>query len=88
VETFGPSFMHVHIDVPQELLLSRQVESGGKPEELRAALSHPVEDNVPAISSLAHLRITNDGTLDKFFAQLGAIAAGEPRDDFDSVSCR
>jgi hypothetical protein len=87
VETFGATFIHVHIDVPLERLLSRQAESGGNPEELRAALSHPVEMNVPTISSLAHVRITNDTTLDDFFIQLGAIAGRETRDDFDSASC-
>ena len=87
VETFGPGFIHVHIDVPLELLLNRQVESGGSAEELRAALSHPVEINVPTISSLAHVRITNDTTVDDFFAQLGAIAARKTQDNFDSASC-
>ena len=87
VESFGPSFIHIHIDVPRELLLSRHVESGGRTEELRAALSHPVEINVPTISSLAHVRITNNTSLDNFFTQLGAIAAGEPQDDIDSASC-
>ncbi len=86
-ETFGPSFIHVHIDVPPELLMSRHVESGANSDELRAALSHPVEANVPAMSSLARVRITNNKSLDNLFAHLGAIAARETRDDSAFGSC-
>jgi hypothetical protein len=44
--------------------------------------------NVLTISSLAHVKIANDTTLDDFFAQLGPIAVRDIRDNFDSASCR
>jgi len=88
LENFGSSFRHLYIDVPVETILERNAASGGNVEDLRSALSHRVESNVPVLASLAHERIVNTGNLDEFFAQLSAFITREAERSRNSAACQ
>jgi dephospho-CoA kinase len=60
VETFGPGFLHLHVNAPTELRERRYVADGGTLEEFRNAIQHPVEANIPGLARLAHVVLTND----------------------------
>lgn len=74
VETYGPSFKHVHVEALLHLVVERHLASGGNVDELNAALDHPVEANVPVVASLAHANVRNDSTFENLFAQLKTVA--------------
>lgn len=63
IETFGPAFVHVHVDTPVEIRMERYINRGGNGSEFSAAADHPVETNVSNISLLAHQMLHNSGDL-------------------------
>lgn len=70
METFGPDFIHIHINAPMELRLERYLTDGGTQEEFEAAISHPVESNVPKIAPLADITISNAGSKEAFESEI------------------
>jgi dephospho-CoA kinase len=71
-EKFGPDFLHIHIDAPEELRRQRYV-SEGSAEEFTGADAHPIEANIPRLASLAHITVSNAGTLDNFLSTIERI---------------
>jgi uncharacterized protein YprB with RNaseH-like and TPR domain/predicted nuclease with RNAse H fold/dephospho-CoA kinase len=63
VETFGSQFIHIHIDAPKKLRLERYVAKKGSAEEFMNADRHNVESEINLLKSLAHVVITNDGSV-------------------------
>ncbi len=68
VERFDGRFVHIHLISSLEARRDRWVHEGGTPESFDEAASHPVEQNVPLLDSLAHTVVTNDGDLSHFSA--------------------
>lgn len=70
VETFGPAFFHIHVDVPQDIRLERYVSNGYNKAEFKKAISHPVEANVAKLAQLAHTAIDNSKSKKTFISKL------------------
>jgi uncharacterized protein YprB with RNaseH-like and TPR domain/predicted nuclease with RNAse H fold/dephospho-CoA kinase len=70
VETFGPDFLHIHIDAPESIRLKRYVADEGTKDEFLAAIAHPVEANIPKLAGLAHEVVRNTGTLEVFLSEI------------------
>jgi predicted nuclease with RNAse H fold/dephospho-CoA kinase len=60
VETFGPSFLHIHIDAPLPVRRERYIRAGGTKGQFRQACLHPVEKGISGLATLAHASINND----------------------------
>ncbi len=63
VETFGPAFVHVHIESPEDIRSKRYVADGNTEEEFKVACNHPVEMGLDKLAQLAHMTISNDGDI-------------------------
>jgi uncharacterized protein YprB with RNaseH-like and TPR domain/predicted nuclease with RNAse H fold/dephospho-CoA kinase len=70
VETFGPAFLHIHLNAPREVRLARYIATGGNESEFVAATSHPVEANVPKLASLAHVIMSNAHGMESFLREI------------------
>lgn len=70
VETFGPSFLHIHISSPQETRMARYISRGGNYEEFINADSHLSEVDVTKLTSLAHVSLVNVNSLESFLSVL------------------
>jgi uncharacterized protein YprB with RNaseH-like and TPR domain/predicted nuclease with RNAse H fold/dephospho-CoA kinase len=66
-ETFGPQFVHVHLEASKETRLGRYMSNNNSPDEFEAANSHNVERMTQQLSSLADLIISNDENDMKIF---------------------
>lgn len=66
VERFGPSFRHVYIEASQEIRTYRDILAGHLIDEFIMAEQHPVETQISKLSALAHISITNQGSVDDF----------------------
>jgi dephospho-CoA kinase len=66
VETFGPGFLHIHIESPESVRLERYIADGGSKEEFFRANVHQVESNIHKLSSLAHVVLDNASDMDSF----------------------
>jgi len=66
VETFGPAFLHIYIDSPQDILLERYINNGHSKDDFPMAISHPVEKKVDRLYSLAHNVINNSSSINVF----------------------
>lgn len=62
VESFGPAFIHLHVDAACDLREKRYIEMGNTREDFRRAIAHPVEQNVPMLASRADKTIKNEKT--------------------------
>jgi uncharacterized protein YprB with RNaseH-like and TPR domain/predicted nuclease with RNAse H fold/dephospho-CoA kinase len=82
-EKFGPNFLHVHISAPRDVRRQRYLVEGTV-EEFAKANVHPVESNISKLSTLAHRRITNSGSLEEFLSNIREIAS--PREG--SIACQ
>ena len=60
VEKFGPDFLHINIDAPQDVRRERYANEGPL-EEFDTASAHRIESNIPKLVELAHKRIWNAG---------------------------
>ncbi len=69
VEKFGPDFLHIHIDTPENVRGERYIGEGTI-EEFTIAAIHPVEANIPKLAELAHTSIRNDRRSDAFLSKL------------------
>lgn len=61
VETFGPAFIHVHIESPEDIRAKRYIADGNTEEEFKVACNHHVEMEIGMLAPLADLVICNDG---------------------------
>jgi dephospho-CoA kinase len=69
-ERFGPNFLHLHIEAPREIRKQRYLAVGLTEADFERVTSHPVENGVPLMTSLAHIRLENGGSLDSFKARV------------------
>ena|ERR1700681_2715993 len=60
VETFGPSFLHIHIDAPSPVRRDRYIRAGGTKSEFKQACQHRVEKGIGRLAGLAHVSVHND----------------------------
>jgi dephospho-CoA kinase len=83
VESFGPAFIHVHVNAATELREARYVQDGGTAEGFRRAIEHPVEAGIPGLLPLAHVFLSNEGSkpryLDELCRAVGLTAGSHPR---------
>lgn len=63
VETFGPAFVHVHIESPEEIRAQRYIASGFTEDQFKQACGHHVETEIEKLASFAHVTVHNDGGL-------------------------
>ncbi|MFQ5786613.1 MAG: ribonuclease H-like domain-containing protein [Thermodesulfobacteriota bacterium] len=70
IETFGPAFLHVHINAPNDIRLERYVLNGYNEADFITAISHPVEAKVKKMASLAHFVIDNSSTIKTFKSKI------------------
>ena len=75
VEAFGPAFVHVTIETPEDLRRDRHLATGTTTEEFARAISHRVESGVPSVASLAHAHVRNSGTCEELMASVDGILA-------------
>lgn len=80
VETFGPDFLHIHIDTPVNVRGERYIGEGPIQEFTKAAI-HPVEANIPKLAKLAHTRISNAGTVESFLSELLVVVDNNFQDE-------
>lgn len=73
VESFGPSFLHVHIDAPIGIRRSRYAAEGYSQGEFDVANSHEVETEVAMLAKLAVKTVVNDTSMDMFSRQVNHI---------------
>lgn len=74
VESFGPAFVHVHIDSPEKIRAARYVFDGHTEEKFRAACKHPVEMDISKLAMLAHTTICNDGDIESLHKSVAEFA--------------
>jgi uncharacterized protein YprB with RNaseH-like and TPR domain/predicted nuclease with RNAse H fold/dephospho-CoA kinase len=65
-ERYGPNFMHWHIEAPREMRKDRYLAMGFAEADFEDVTSHPVEQGIPGLAKLAHLRLDNSATLEAF----------------------
>lgn len=70
VETFGPSFLHIHITAPKEVRMKRYISRGGNYEEFLSADSHLAEVDVTKLASLADVSVVNVNSLESLLSVL------------------
>lgn len=70
-ETFGARFLHVHILAPAELRKSRYLDTKQGPVTFEEADTQPVESKIDVLRGLAHIVITNDGSISELQDELG-----------------
>jgi dephospho-CoA kinase len=70
IEKFGPSFLHIHLDLPKQTRLERYITRGGTKEEFIEAESRLTEINLTKLASLAHIVISNTGDLESFLLEI------------------
>jgi uncharacterized protein YprB with RNaseH-like and TPR domain/predicted nuclease with RNAse H fold/dephospho-CoA kinase len=73
VETFGPSFLHVHVASPTPVRQERFISLGGMQKQFARASAHPVEANVDKLASLAHMGIKNSRSQKSFISKISHI---------------
>ncbi|MBO3461663.1 ribonuclease H-like domain-containing protein [Aetokthonos hydrillicola Thurmond2011] len=76
-ETFGSSFLHIHIISRLESRMARYITRGGNSEEFVVANSQLTEQSIINLANLAHILIINDKTTEDF--SLAIIQAVESR---------
>jgi uncharacterized protein YprB with RNaseH-like and TPR domain/predicted nuclease with RNAse H fold len=83
VESFGPAFLHLHVNAATGLRQQRYVQGGGTVEGFRSAIQHPVEAGVSRLAPIAHVLLTNEGLKSEYIDQLlrvvGRTARPDPR---------
>jgi uncharacterized protein YprB with RNaseH-like and TPR domain/predicted nuclease with RNAse H fold/dephospho-CoA kinase len=75
VETFGPAFVHVHIDSPTEIRAKRYIVDGNTENEFKTACSHNVEMEIGKLTELAHVVINNDGNVSSLHKEIEALVS-------------
>lgn len=74
VESFGPAFVHAHIESSENVRASRYVADGHPENEFWAACNHPVEMDISKLAKLAHTTICNDEDIESLHSSVDKIA--------------
>src|SRR6266404_644231 len=69
-EKFGPDFLHIHIEAPENIRRERYIAIEGPKDEFIKASTHAVEADIPKLAKLAHVVIHNKRTLPEFYLEL------------------
>jgi uncharacterized protein YprB with RNaseH-like and TPR domain/predicted nuclease with RNAse H fold/dephospho-CoA kinase len=88
VETFGPAFLHIHIDAPEATRLERYIIDGRTKEEFVEANSHQVESNVPKLASLAHIVLDNSRDMNSFKNKISNTVDLNQNDKGECLLCQ
>ncbi|MGB9500085.1 MAG: ribonuclease H-like domain-containing protein [Dissulfuribacterales bacterium] len=73
VETFGPSFIHLHIETAIEFLISR-IKNGETNEiPIKKALNNPIESNIKDLKKLSSYTIINDGSISELYSKVNSF---------------
>ena len=70
VESFGPAFLHIHVEASEAIRRARSIVEGNSAEEFEASIRHPVEAKILLLAALAHVRIVNESSLADFEFEL------------------
>ena len=76
VESFGPSFTHVHVDAPEATRRVRYERRDNGAFCFDEARRHSVEAGVPSLAHLASATVPNTDSLDSFLYRVEQIARG------------
>jgi len=88
VEKFGPAFLNIYIDAPEEVRLRRYVSQGFDKAEFINGISHSVEIKVNKLSTLAHIVIENKNSIKSFEAKIVRSINGANNLSEESLACR
>ena len=75
-ETFGPAFLHIHINAPLPLREERYKRHGYSAEDFAKALGHPSEANVERLEALADARVGNASSIPDLHTAVNRILSG------------
>lgn len=73
VETFGPSFVHLHIETSLEFLISRTKNSKINDIPIEKALNNPIESNIKDLKELSSHTIINDGSISELYSKVNSF---------------
>jgi uncharacterized protein YprB with RNaseH-like and TPR domain/predicted nuclease with RNAse H fold/dephospho-CoA kinase len=73
VETYGPSFFHIHVNSPLNERRKRTRERPLEDIALDTAIHEPVEEEIPQLEKVADYIINNDGSMEKLIEQLDGL---------------
>ncbi len=73
VEKFGSSFLHIHLDIPEQIRLERYIARGGTREEFVEAESRLTEGSMNKLASFAHVVVSNDRDLASLMSKIQGI---------------
>lgn len=80
VERYGTNFLHIHVTASREVRQARYALKGDGEIEFSIADAQPVEASIDDLASLAHVLVTNAGSLDDLRTTVDAIVAPVERD--------
>lgn len=70
VERFGTSFVHIHLDLPQDIRKKRYIARGGTNQEFLEASSRSTEAKIETTGALAHKIISNVNDLESLLTEI------------------
>lgn len=73
VETFGPSFIHLHVEAPIKIIKSRIKNRQINDIPIQKALNNPIESNIKDLKKLASHTIINDGPISQLYSQVNSF---------------
>lgn len=73
VETFGPSFVHLHIETPIEFLISRIKNGEINKIPIKKALNNSIESNIKNLRKLSSHTIINDGSISELYSKVNSF---------------
>jgi len=74
IETFGPTFTHVHVDAEINLRCERYCKEGFSEVDFEHAVAHDVESNIPSLKERAHMTVLNNRSKDEYLAKMAELA--------------
>lgn len=73
VETFGPSFIHLHVEAPIKIIKSRIKNRQINDMPIQKALNNPIESNIKDLKKLSSHTIINDEPLSQLYSQVNSF---------------
>jgi len=73
VESYGPSFVHLHVSAPLDDRRKRFSEKQAEERIFNSAVRHQVEEEVAQLERIAHHRVANDRTIESLFEELNGL---------------
>jgi predicted nuclease with RNAse H fold/dephospho-CoA kinase len=79
VEKFGPDFIHIFIEAPEQVRRLRYIAEGGSEIEFESAMKHPVEGHISILATLANKTVINVSTKGEFEKAIVRVASTRTR---------